>query len=122
MESNTIKMNSIQEIVISDIKGDDKVTPDKIDYLYENPTLWLNELKEIKSNVETQLSGFKLKTLQLRSKFMSTKDFTYDDFLDEKIALESWRVNAIKFKYSVEKKMRVANEVLNETEIFYDEE
>ena len=103
MNSTTDTFGSL---VLQDVKEPHATNADQLSVLHTDLRMWMDELKTLKDDVEVQLAAYKSKLTALRSKFESNPEFTYADFLDEKSSLESWRVGAIRFKVSVEKKMR----------------
>lgn len=111
---STSGTSTFEELVLTDVKEPATITDGQSNVLHGDLRLWLDSLKTLKDDVEVQLAAYKSKLIALKSRYETNELFTYADFMDERDKLERWRVGAIRFKVSVEKRMREVGSLIRE--------
>lgn len=98
---NQSQLSLFEELVTKDVKNGS--TQDELDVLKSNVDLWLYFLSSIRRNVEYHLSSRTAARKAKISEMIQNKD-TKEAIDSFKKSEDEWRVNAIKFLSTIEKK------------------
>lgn len=107
-------LKSFQEIVLKDVKNKFCSSEEKT-ILSNNLDLWLFSLRNLRKEIELQLTQFK-SNLKAEVREMRDNSASEDQIEDHIITENQWRNQAIKFLTAVERKTLYVKLLINEQE------
>lgn len=107
-------LKSFQEIVLKDVKNKFCSSEEKT-ILSNNLDLWLFSLRNLRKEIELQLTQFK-SNLKAEIKEMRDNSASEDQIEDHLITENQWRNQAIKFLTAIERKTLYVKLLINEQE------
>ena len=107
-------LKSFQEIVLKDVKNKFCSSEEKT-ILSNNLDLWLFSLRNLRKEIELQLTQFK-SNLKVEVREMRDNSASEDQIEDHIITENQWRNQAIKFLTAVERKTLYVKLLINEQE------
>ena len=109
------QISQFEELVAKDVKSTS--TPEELEVLKSNMELWLYSLSSIRRNVEYHLSSRAVARKAKIFNMIQNQD-TKENINSFKNSESEWRINAIKFLSTIEKKTLYVKMLLKEQKAF----